>query len=400
MKIQVNTEAVILLNGQRIRMPIDFEMEVKSSDEKGIRSEINKSLKKVTIEFGDYDYEKVSDIPTSKEENKTTEINPVQKTYYRPVHYMDDGTNIEYGNAPEELGENEAFLTMNMCEEWLNTNGYDQEDFAIIEYHDDDIEDVKFIYDDGEEVPKDFVEWKFSDKPFWFACIRTKGTTSDLVWNDFDTAKKDALKWFKKECVSVEFYKIDLPRYKRADIDDFNHLAALVGLESIGTQTPMVLAMCKHLDKEGDHVATYSEELQYMSRERIVEALKNLNEDSYLLTEEQFDEKWEGSDRESRTDKELEESINDLYAMYTYYGFVDRLDSPYTVDENGQKFEIIRPITVKDCNDNPGFCDVETLPLWEIRLEKGNGNPDDDRIRYCYPEEISIFEIEKRKSQK
>ena len=85
MKIQVNTEAVILLNGQRIRMPIDFKMEVKSSDEKGIRSQIDKVLKKVTIEFGDYNYEKVSAVPCSKEENKTTEINPVQKTYYRPV---------------------------------------------------------------------------------------------------------------------------------------------------------------------------------------------------------------------------------------------------------------------------------------------------------------------------
>lgn len=70
-------------------------------------------------------------------------------TYYQPCAYFDDGTNIDYGNIPEELASFMVFRTREDCEEWLENNGYNPGDFAIIEYHDDDIEEPTFIDADG-----------------------------------------------------------------------------------------------------------------------------------------------------------------------------------------------------------------------------------------------------------
>lgn len=75
-------------------------------------------------------------------------------TYYQPEWYHDDGTNIEYGGLPEELASFMVFRTREDCKWWLEDNGYDSGDFAIIEYHDDDIEEPTFIdaygnYEDG-----------------------------------------------------------------------------------------------------------------------------------------------------------------------------------------------------------------------------------------------------------
>lgn len=72
------------------------------------------------------------------------------KTYYQPVAYMDDGTNIDYGNIPNELHSFQAFANHEDCEEWLENNGYDPGDYAIIEYHDEDIEGVTIIDGDGD----------------------------------------------------------------------------------------------------------------------------------------------------------------------------------------------------------------------------------------------------------
>lgn len=63
-------------------------------------------------------------------------------TYYQPEHYMDDGTNIEYGGTPEGLYSFQAFRTREDCEEWLRNNGYEPGEFVISEYQDDDIEDI------------------------------------------------------------------------------------------------------------------------------------------------------------------------------------------------------------------------------------------------------------------
>lgn len=74
------------------------------------------------------------------------------KTYYQPAAYMDDGTNIEYGNIPEKLYSFQAFASVEECKEWLKDNGYDPKDYSIIEYHDDDIEDVTIIDWHGDAV--------------------------------------------------------------------------------------------------------------------------------------------------------------------------------------------------------------------------------------------------------
>ena len=316
-------------------------------------------------------------------------------TYFRPVRCSNNGTNAETGITPEELGNNIVFMTRVMCERWLDSNGYNREDFTIVEHHDVNIKDVKFIDEQSNEVPKEFVDWRFSDRPCWFVNVRTPGTTSDYVWNSFEEAKKWAKKDFDKGCVSLEFYKIELTIDQKNGIDDWGHLARKIVMDSIGKQTPMILAICEPLDRDefDDDTATYGEKLQLMSFERIVEAIKNLKETSYVMMEEEFHKKWNDKDRDEMDEAELSLYLDDCYAMFAYYGFLDRLDSPYSDEEpeQGQKFEVIRPITLRDCDDEPGNWDPEVLPVWEIRLEKGNGSEDDDRIRYCYPEEITVL---------
>lgn len=67
-------------------------------------------------------------------------------TYYQPLIYTDDGTNISW-DLPSELNSFEVFHTNEACEEWLKENGYDLGDCVIQEYEDDDIEDITFLDD-------------------------------------------------------------------------------------------------------------------------------------------------------------------------------------------------------------------------------------------------------------
>ena len=245
---------------------------------------------------------------------------------------------------------------------------------------------------------KIFLDWKNYDRPFWYVNIRIPGTTSEYVCVTFEDAKKFALKDFIRGCVSLEIYKIELSPEERAEAKSWDELARLVIFHVIGKGTPMLLAMCEHLEEDEyfDGMATYGEKLQYMSFERIVEALKNLRVDSYVMSEEAFDKKWKGQSRDDMDEETEAQFLRDLYALYHYYGFLDRIDSPYCEsDINGQVFEVIRPITLEDCGEGKDF-DPISLPLWEIRLEKGDGSDDDDRIRYCYPEEITVFEARNR----
>lgn len=73
---------------------------------------------------------------------------------YQPIAYFDDGTNIEWGDIPEELYSFQAFRTREECEEWLEDNGYNPGDFAIREYHGDDIEECTLIDADGDVIPR------------------------------------------------------------------------------------------------------------------------------------------------------------------------------------------------------------------------------------------------------
>lgn len=75
-------------------------------------------------------------------------------TYYQPEAYYDDGTDIDYGPIPQELYSFQAFPTREKCEEWLKNNGYEPEEFVILEYSGDDIEDVSIIDEYGIVIPK------------------------------------------------------------------------------------------------------------------------------------------------------------------------------------------------------------------------------------------------------
>lgn len=65
--------------------------------------------------------------------------------YYQPEFYHDDGTNIEYGGIPEGLFSFQVFSSIEKCKDWLKEHDYDPDDFAIIKYSNDDIEDYEII---------------------------------------------------------------------------------------------------------------------------------------------------------------------------------------------------------------------------------------------------------------
>lgn len=64
----------------------------------------------------------------------------MEKVYYRPSYYFDDGTNIGWGGAPFELADNEVFESEEDCREWLVDNGYDPRDFTIYDFDADDFD--------------------------------------------------------------------------------------------------------------------------------------------------------------------------------------------------------------------------------------------------------------------
>ena len=72
--------------------------------------------------------------------------------YYQPISYSDNGTDIEYGDIPEELKSFQVFHTENDAKKWLENNDYDPNDFIISKYEDDDIEDHVFIDEFGNDI--------------------------------------------------------------------------------------------------------------------------------------------------------------------------------------------------------------------------------------------------------
>lgn len=81
-------------------------------------------------------------------------LTTIDYTYFQPDRYSDDGTNIEYGGMPEELFSFQAFRTKEECTGWLINHGYSPEDFVIHEYHNNDIEDVTLLDENGDVIPK------------------------------------------------------------------------------------------------------------------------------------------------------------------------------------------------------------------------------------------------------
>lgn len=73
--------------------------------------------------------------------------------YYQPEYK--DGTNSNNSGLPDGLWSFQAFLTPDICKKWLESNGYNPDDFVINEYQDDDIEEVTIIdcdNDGGERI--------------------------------------------------------------------------------------------------------------------------------------------------------------------------------------------------------------------------------------------------------
>ena len=81
-------------------------------------------------------------------------LSDVKIVYYQPISYSDDGTNINLGDTPEELFSFQAFISREDCERWLENHGYNPGDFSIVEYHDDDIEEVTLLDGNGEVIPR------------------------------------------------------------------------------------------------------------------------------------------------------------------------------------------------------------------------------------------------------
>ena len=81
------------------------------------------------------------------EKDAETEKNsePERETYYQPVSYSDDGTNLAYGDIPWELFSFQVFRTEEDCMQWLREHGYEPGDWVIFEYHDNEIEDHAYI---------------------------------------------------------------------------------------------------------------------------------------------------------------------------------------------------------------------------------------------------------------
>lgn len=69
----------------------------------------------------------------------------MEKVYYQPQWYYDDGTNIEYGDIPDELYSFQVFLTKEDCEEWLIEHDYNPADFVFNTYTADELEDYQIV---------------------------------------------------------------------------------------------------------------------------------------------------------------------------------------------------------------------------------------------------------------
>lgn len=82
-------------------------------------------------------------------------IKGMNKTYYQPELYFDDGTNIGW-NLPDELYSFQVFKTYEDAYNWLIQHDYDPDDAHINEYHDDDIEEPTFIDEYGDEIEEDW----------------------------------------------------------------------------------------------------------------------------------------------------------------------------------------------------------------------------------------------------
>ena len=73
-------------------------------------------------------------------------LDNMNKTYYQPERN---------GELPEELYSFQVFKTYQECVNWLYQHDYDEDDWDIVEYSEDDIEEPTFIDEYGDEIEED-----------------------------------------------------------------------------------------------------------------------------------------------------------------------------------------------------------------------------------------------------
>ena len=67
----------------------------------------------------------------------------MRKIYYQPERN---------GEIPEELFSFQVFKNEETAMDWLWQHDYDEDEWNIVEYHDDDIEEPTFIDEYGDEL--------------------------------------------------------------------------------------------------------------------------------------------------------------------------------------------------------------------------------------------------------
>ena len=89
--------------------------------------------------------------------------------------------------------------------------------------------------------------------------------------------------------------------------------------------------------------------------------------------------------RDNLSHEEEQAFVKDCFDTYEHIGFSETLHSPYPEMKrfNGMKFEVVG--RVKELADDANGADLESLPMWVIKLVVGG-------TFNAYPEEICIAE--------
>ena len=77
------------------------------------------------------------------------------KTYYQPFIYVNDGVMSSYLFPRNLLFENNAFTDKQDLVTFMKNSGYDEDEYMIEEFHDNDIENVILIDACGHTLNKE-----------------------------------------------------------------------------------------------------------------------------------------------------------------------------------------------------------------------------------------------------
>lgn len=132
------------------------------------------------------------------------------KTYYQPYIYCDDGTNIEWVFPEDLLYSFQAFATKEDCEEFMDRNGYSICEINVVQYHDDDIEDVTILDANG-----DVIEVNGETYVYDVGVLDKNGDEIDEI---YITAEDEDEMW----AIFDNDYKADYAEYDSAVIYDCN----------------------------------------------------------------------------------------------------------------------------------------------------------------------------------